>query len=278
MLRSVFILFLCGLCSGGYANEDRSQQAHYLANSGVMISHGQIRVLFDPLFRNTFGVYDSVPADIQAALLAGTPPWDGIDAVFISHYHEDHFDPGLILKLLSQQAAVELYAPEQVARAIRNLVNDPHDPLLKRVHGLDLELVAEPRRLRVGPLLIEAVRIPHEGWPRYHRNVENIVFRVTLDDTTTVMHFGDAIPSDKHFAKHPEFWQERHTHFAMPPYWFFFTENGRAILDDRIGASHTVGVHVPSDVPDVREQRPEELRGFDLFTRPGETRRIGGTE
>jgi len=255
-----------------HASEDA--EAQYLANTGVMISRGETRILFDPLFRNTYGIYDAVPADVEAALFAGTAPFDEVDAVFISHHHEDHFDPALILRLLAQRTTIDLYAPEQAASAVRRLVSDANDPVLQRVHGLDLENGDDPEKLVVGSLLIEAVRIPHTGWPQRHPNVENIVFRVTLDDSITVMHFGDADTDDAHFARHPEHWRERHTDFAMPPYWFFLSEGGRAILDQRIGASHTIGVHVSNDVPDVPEQRSEELRDVDLFTQPGELRRI----
>ena len=274
MLCRVAILLLFGLSCSVHADDDHAARAQYIANTGVMISRGDTHILFDPLFSNTFGVYDAVPPDIQTALLAGNPPWDDVDAVFISHHHEDHLDPALILKLLRQHTAAELYAPEQAALAIRELVNDPGDPVLQRVHGLGLESGASPRRLSIGELLIDAVRIPHEGWPNYHADVENIVFRVTLDETITVMHFGDADPDDTHFAKHSEYWQERHTDFAMPPYWFFLRAAGVQILDERIDATHTVGVHVPAEVPDAPRDRPDELRGFDLFTQPGEVRRI----
>ena len=272
--RAVICLFLCCLWSSGYTDETQSSRAHYLANAGVVIERGQFKIAFDPLFRNDYGFYERVPANIETALFAGTAPWDGINAVFISHYHEDHFDPALILKLLNVQATIELYAPEQAADAVRALVADPDDAVLKRVHGLDLNYGAAPIDIELGALLIEAIRIPHSGWPSRFKNVENIVFRVTLDNDTTVMHFGDSDPNDVHFAQDPEHWQERHTHFAMPPYWFFLSDGGRHILEDRIDASHTVGVHVPKEVPDDAESRPEELKDFDLFTRPGETRNI----
>ena len=274
MSRFVSCLILFCLWSSAYSAETQSSRAHYLANAGVVIEHGQSKIAFDPLFRNDFGTYDRVPANVEAAFLAGTAPWDGIDAVFISHYHEDHFDPALILELLNAQTAIELYAPEQAAGAIRALVTDPDDAVLNRVHGLAIEFAAPPIDMETGALFIEAIRIPHEGWPSFHENVENIAFRVTLDDEATVMHFGDAAANDEFFAEHPEHWQERHTHFAMPPYWFFFSDEGRQILENRIDASHTIGVHVPTKMPDDPESRPEELQGLDLFTRPGEARNI----
>jgi L-ascorbate metabolism protein UlaG (beta-lactamase superfamily) len=274
MLRTVILLFLCSLCSFAAASENVAAKAHYIANMGALIEHGQTKVVFDPLFHYDYDTYDRVPAKIEAALLAGIEPFDGIDAVFISHHHGDHFDPGTVLKLLNAQQTIELFGPEQAAAAIRRLVADPEDPVLKRVHGLSLENGATATDIELGPLLIEATRVPHEGWPEFHEHVENIVFRVTLDSETTVMHFGDAGPVKEHFSAAPEHWQERQTHFAMPPYWFFFSREGREILEDRIGATHAIGMHVPTKVPDDRASRREGLQDVDLFTQPGETRTI----
>ena len=72
----------------------------------------------------------------------------------------------------------------------------------------------------------------------------------TCDSQTTVMHFGDADALDEHFAIDPGHWQKRQTHFAMPPYWFLFSNEGRKILEDRVGALHSIGMHVPTGVPD----------------------------
>ena len=278
MSRYLPCLILCCLWSSAYPAETEPSRAHYLANEGVVIQHGQSNITFDPLFSDGFGIYDRVPADIESAFLAGTAPWDDIDAVFISHFHDDHFDPALILQLLNAQTTIELYAPQQATRAIRALVADPDDEVLNRVHGLAIENGAPSIEIDLGHIFIEAIRIPHAGWPNTHENVANIVFRVTLDDEATVMHFGDADPNDEHFAKDPEHWKQRHTHFAMPPYWFFLSNEGRQILEERIGASHTIGVHVPTKIPDDPESRPEKLKGFDLFTRPGETRNITVTD
>ena len=274
MLQTAICLLLLSLSSWATAAGEPSPRAHYIANMGAMIERGETKVLFDPLFSNHYGTYEPVPAEVEAALLAGTEPWDGIDAVFISHHHGDHFDPATVLELLRAQPTIELFGPEQAAAAIRNLVTDTDDALLKRVHGLSLENGEAAIDIELGSLLVEAVRIRHAGWPENHADIENLVFRVTLDSETTVMHLGDADPVDEHYAKAPEHWQERHTHFAMPPYWFFYSDEGRQILEDRIGASHATGMHVPIDVPDDPASRREELQDVDLFTKPGETRAI----
>ena len=270
-----FVSFLFVVaCSTAHADESNDIRAHYLANSGVMIEHGETKVVFDPLFRNGFNYYELVPADMEAALLAGEPPFDGIDAVFISHNHEDHFEPALVLGWLRKNVELQLYGPEQAVATIRRLISEPDDEVLHRLHGVLLENGGPATDIEVGPLLIEAIRVPHSGWPERHRHIENVVFRVTLDESSTVMHFGDATVRDEHFAPQAGHWQERHTHLALPPYWFFDSTSGRRVLEEHIRADHTIGVHVPTEMPDDPATRPEQFQGFDLFTRPGETRDV----
>jgi L-ascorbate metabolism protein UlaG (beta-lactamase superfamily) len=240
----------------------------------VSCQRGEAKIVFDPLFNNDYGIYEPVPANTRAALLEGIEPWNGIDAIFISHHHGDHFDPGTVLELLRTQQSMELFGPEQAAAAIREQVADPEDPVLQRIHGLSLENGKAATDITLGPLLVEAARIRHSGWPDRHADVENIVFRVTLDSETTVMHFGDADPADAHFAQSPEHWSERQSHFAMPPYWFFLSDQGRQVLKDRIRANAVIGMHVPTSVPDERARRREKLQDVDLFTKPGETRTL----
>ena len=274
MTRFPVLLLIFSLSPWALATEDPAPRAVYIANMGAMIERGETKILFDPLFHYEHDTYDRVPPEVEAALLAGDEPWDGIDAVSISHHHGDHFDPATIVALLRARPAIELFGPEQAAAAIREQVVDPSDPLLKRVHGLSLENGMAATDIEFGPLLVEAARIRHAGWPDYHADVENIVFRVTLDNETTVMHFGDADVDDTHFAKSPEHWTERHSHLAMPPYWFFLSNDGRRILRERIDADEVIGMHVPVSMPDDRASHDKRLQDVDLFTRPGETRTL----
>ena len=89
----------------------------------------------------------------------------------------------------------------------------------------------------------------------------------------SVTHFGDADVDDAHFGKSPEHWTERHSHLAMPPYWFLLSDEGRHILQERIDADQVIGMHVPANLPDDREDRRKSLQDVDLFTRPGQDQR-----
>ena len=248
--------------------------AQYLANASVLVTHGNTSVVFYPLFRNDFGQYRLVPAEMERALFAGEAPFEGLDAVFVSHYHEDHFSAADILRLLEARRDLRLYAPAQAVASIRALAPDRLAVVLPRVTAISLAYQEAPVSLTHGRLVVEAVRIPHSGWPSRQQQVENIAFRVTLDATTTVVHLGDADASEAHFARDEGYWRRRQTDVAFPPYWFFSTDAGRRVLERRIAPSRSIGVHVPANVPSRADQRTPEFRGYDLFTEPGEVRDI----
>ena len=260
------------IATSSIADGEGTWRAHYLANAGVMIARGDTKILFDPFFRNDYGQYDLVPQETEARIFAGVAPWDGIDAIFISHYHDDHFDPAVVLGYLQQWPAVRLYAPQQAVARMLALGEPPGESILDRIHGLTLERDSPAFRIGTDDLQIEAVRIAHGGWPDRHAHVENIVFRVTLDEETTVMHLGDADAGRAHYAPHETYWQERESDLAMVPVWLLLTDKGRYVLDEHVDADHEIGVHVYKTVPDDAEDRPPMFEGLDIFTEPGEVR------
>ncbi|MGH8193746.1 MAG: SUMF1/EgtB/PvdO family nonheme iron enzyme [Woeseiaceae bacterium] len=263
-----------GFRTVGVAATEGAARAYYLANEGVMVANGETKVLFDPLFNESFGEYRLVPEEMRRALMAGEPPWDGMDAVFVSHYHDDHFSPRDMLAFLGGHGDIRLYAPEQAVIAMREVAEPHDDVLLDRVTAVALEYGDAPRKIEIPGLLIEAVRIPHTGWPTGQTEVENIAWRITLDNQSTVLHLGDADTDDVHFEQDGEYWDRRLPDMAFPPYWYFLSENGLRVLRDRLRPAQAVGIHVPVTVPDNAADREPALQDVDLFTRPGETREI----
>lgn len=269
--RSAVFLILV-LSATAVAHDDEAR-AHYLANEGLMVTHGDTKILFDPLFNESYGQYRLLPDALRTALMQGEPPWDGVDAVFISHYHDDHFAPQDMLDYLHANESVLLFAPAQAAVALRGLAAGD-DKALERVTSVYLEAADAPQRFEAADLLIEVVRIPHSGWPERRLDVENLAWRVTLADGPTVLHLGDADTQDLHYANAAEHWRERKPDMAFPPYWYFLSASGQAVLTQRLQPAHAVGIHVPSAVPTNPAERDEGLRDVDLFTNPGETREI----
>ncbi len=244
--------------------------AHYLANEGVMVHVGETKIVFDPLFDNDYGQFEMLPKEMKAALLAGDAPYNDLDAALISHSHGDHFSPVDMVKLLQQHTDLKLFAP---AQAVTDLQQAPNfDPaLLTRITAINRS--DKPQQFVVKDIVIDASTIPHAGWPERMKDVHNLVYRVTLNDTT-VIHMGDADTKDHHFAPNAAHWDEKQIHMAFPPYWYLYSENGKKVLTDRLKPGQVVGIHVPKAMPDNEEDRPTEYRGPDLFTVPGEQRTI----
>lgn len=275
MYRLYLSIFFVLVSSAAYGQS--TFNIRYLANEGVMVTHEETKILIDPLFQNSYDRYQLVPDEVREAIFAGAQPYDGIDAVFVSHYHGDHFSAEDMLRLLKAQTAAMLYAPAQAVAAIRQLSGPDDESVFDRVVGLDLDYGDEPARIDADTLIIDAVHIPHSGWPTARTDVQNIAFRITLDDNSTVLHLGDADARIVHFAADQEYWEERVVDVALPPYWFFGSDDGIEILEDRIEVRHSIGIHVPADFSNP-ESVPGELSGFDLFTRPGEGRRFGRSQ
>lgn len=248
--------------------------AQYVANASVLVTHGDTKVVFDPLFRNDFGQYALVPAQVERALFEGTAPFDGLDAVFVSHYHEDHFSAADVLRLLEARPALRLFAPAQAVAGMREISAARLAAVASRVHAVALAYRDAPVTLEQGALVVEAVRIPHSGWPTRQQDTENLAFRVTLEGATTVVHLGDADTTEAHFTRDGAYWGRRRTNVAFPPYWFFASDEGRQVLNTRLNAARSIGVHVPKNVPARSDARTPELRGHELFTTPGEVRDV----
>ena len=245
----------------------------YLANEGVMFSVGETAVLFDPLYSNGFGRYQMVPDDMRAAIFAGESPFDTVSAVFVSHHHGDHFSAEDMLRLLRARDAITLYAPMQAVSAVRALAGADDQSALDRMVGLDLEYGDSPVTIEADGIRIEAVHVPHAGWPTARTDVQNIAFRVTIGDGNTVLHMGDADARTVHFESDADYWEERSVDVALPPYWYFLSDDGIEVLEDRMDVIQAIGIHVPAEFANPANV-PEELLMYELFTDPGEGRRF----
>jgi L-ascorbate metabolism protein UlaG (beta-lactamase superfamily) len=270
MRRLVFLLWVT-IC-GHSAVLAHQASVTYVANEAVLITNGDKKVLFDPFFHKAFGIYQLVPEDTQQAIFNGAPPFDNLTAIVISHAHGDHFAADDVLEYLLKYPDTQLIAPQQAVTELSVLVGANH--ILPQVTSVQLAFNQTPKSLEVAGLLIDAVRIPHAGWPG-RANIENLVFRVTLKNqgtSVTVMHMGDADPNDEHYLPYKDHWQKRISDTALPPYWFYSSAEGRDILTDILNVKQSIGIHVPVEIPNQLKSS-----GQDYFSIPGEIRMLEGS-
>jgi len=249
------------------ADTPQSGQVRHIGNAGLLIQQGETKILFDPLYRNGYNNYHLVPEEVKADVLAGRPPFDGINAILISHAHGDHFDAEDVVTFHEGNPDALIIGPSQAIAAIEE-TGKVTDSLRTRFVPMGLDYGADPLSVQFEGLSVEAVRIPHAGGAG-RRAIENLVYRVTLEGTAPVMHMGDADPALEHFTPFAEHWQARKTGTAFPPYWFFLSAEGTEIVDEVLNTADAIGVHVPVRVPGDLV-----ASGRHYFGDPGGTRRL----
>ncbi len=233
----------------------------YLGNTGLLVDYLDLQVLFDPFFHNHYNHYQLVPTETRKSIFDQQAPFDSVEMILVSHAHGDHFDAKDVVDYLKLNPLAKLVAPSQAIEQLKPIAG--FVSIESQTHGVGLAYGDDPIELSFDDIKVEAIRIPHAGWPG-RADVSNLVYRVTLNDAVTVMHMGDADPDDAHFKPWVTYWKQQITDHAFPPYWFFGTAEGMGILTERINATHHTGVHVPVVVP-------EQLKysGKDYFTKSG---------
>lgn len=267
MKRPLIVLLIILSIVGKSHSHEQQAIATYLGNEAIMVENGDNKILFDPFFHNSYNHYQLVPEEIRKALFNNKAPYDNIDVIFISHAHGDHFAADDMLKYLLKFPKIKLIAPKQAIDKLMAL--EKSQSVKDQTIAIQLNRGDKPKTIQLDKLLIEAVRIPHAGWPG-RADISNLVFRVTLDKDVTIMHMGDADPNDTHFKPYKDYWQKNLTNTAFPPYWFFTSEDGQIILDERINAEKTIGVHVPVKVPFELK-----MTGEEYFSKPSEHKSVG---
>lgn len=260
-----------GACAAPHAHDHHpASRAEFLAHAAVMVESGPTKILFDPIFDKDYGSFQLVAQETQALLMAGQAPFDGVDAVFVSHAHGDHFSAELMIDDLSANPEVKLITPVQALSQMQKHANWG-EALSPRIHATSIELNAsldETFDLGGTPVDVTRLRLPHAGGAR-HAKVENIVYRVALSPDATVMHLGDADPDQKGLAAQRPVFNKTVSDIAFVPFWFIGAAND-ASVGAALNAEHVVGVHVPKNIPEGLK-----TSGADYFSEPGETREIG---
>ena len=260
---------LSAIPAQAHPSEDDPATAHFLANEAILVTAGETRILFDPLFSVSYG-YPLVAPDVRAAIMAGEAPYDGVDAVFVSHVHGDHFDAAAVNAYLAAHPDVILVGPWQ-ARLDMQAAEGWDQAFEARIHALPFN--ASPQELVLaadgvqGAIRVETVHIPHAGGPG-RADIQNMAHRVTLNGEATVMHLGDATPEPSIYDTRSDHFQARTSQHAFPPYWVL-GEWGGETTRARLNAEAVTGIHIPIRQPDWLDES-----GEDYFTEAGQTRSI----
>lgn len=239
-----------------------------ILNAGIRAEFGEAKFLIDPLYDNHFGSLAEMGPELIEKIIAGEAPYDGVDAVFVSHAHADHFSAEYLNRMMAAQAEVIVVAPDQALAAMQA---SPiwQDEFQSRIVSIDLENGGPPQLFELAGAEIEALQTPHAGWPDRHKDTDNITYRISSEAGARIIHLGDADPVVEHFAPNVEMLGSKRSDIAFVPAWFFSAPEPDALIGETLNADEAIGVHVPARVPQALKDS-----GRDFFSAEGQERVI----
>jgi L-ascorbate metabolism protein UlaG (beta-lactamase superfamily) len=232
----------------------------YVANAGVLLTIDGRKILIDSPIRDGIPPYTRPSADERARLEAARPPYDGIAAILITHWHEDHFSPDAVAAHLRSSPGTVMISSGEVVDRVRAAAPDlPAARFRPTTPAPGASTIVELERLRV-----HVLRIRHN--PTRRLPAEHVGFLV--QGTKTALHVGDADPAADNFsvlAGLPP------VDVALVPFWFL-TDAGTATATVArvIRPQHRVGLHLPREDAEKTARALEE-RGLraTLLRAPG---------
>ncbi len=234
----------------------------YVANAGVLVSVAGRHVLIDAPIREGIRPYLTNSADEQQKLERALPPYDAIDAILITHWHEDHFSPHAVAAhLANNPRTVLVSSPEVVGRVSGAAPDLPR----ARLRGM-LPAPGTSELVTIGSLPIRVLRMRHNPVRRVPE--QHVGF--LIGESPAVLHTGDADPEADNFTVLHAL---PRVDVALLPYWYVLTRSSRQFVAGSIAPQRILAMHVPPNEADsVRRTLAEAGVQAELLLTPGTVR------
>jgi L-ascorbate metabolism protein UlaG (beta-lactamase superfamily) len=230
----------------------------YLANEGVLISSGTHKVLIDAIFNRPHPDYRAPSSEVLEQMLAGTPPFDGVDLLLVTHNHPDHFAAPLAAKYMAASAGTILVAPADAVADLRKAAE--WAKIEARVVSLDLK-IGERAAPDPKGIPLAAFRTLHSS------NVEspmNLLFLFELDGWR-VFHEGDSRGKPEDYRGFGLELQP--IDLALVHYWFPLDPVASIYLQKDLKLEHIALMHLPLQLESDAPGKIDQVRKYykDIF-------------
>lgn len=237
----------------------------YVANSGMLVDTGGRRFLIDAPIRDGIPPYATSTAAERSRLEAARGTYAGVDAILITHWHEDHFSAEAVAAHLTNSPNTILVSSPEVVERVRAVA--PGLPAT-RLRGV----LPEPGRsqpVEIGGVSVHVLRIRHNATRRLPE--QHVGF--LIGGAAPVLHVGDADPKADNFALLKAL---PPVDLAFLPFWYLSDAGNRHMVAAAIRPRRIVAMHVPpGDAAAVGDTLRAGAASAVLASAPGSTIDLG---
>lgn len=236
----------------------------YIANEGVLISHGDEQVLIDALHKPYRPEFLPTPPEVEASIMEQVAPFNSIDVYLVSHIHRDHLDAQTVAQFMDLQPEVQLFSSSQVLDSVNTYRGvESNKANVTEVPFEDGTSVTYER----DGITIIAGKVAHGSSARFSR-IHNLGHLIYMGGKS-VLHMGDPAYGRDDIA---QLLKDHETiDVALIPSWFISSYEGRAVIDEVIRPKKIVVVHVtPSDFENAKQEVKTHYPEAHVFGTPME--------
>lgn len=216
------------------ASIGEATDVRYVANSGMLVSVSGRRFLIDAPIRDGIAPYATSSTAERALLEGARGPYEAVDAILITHWHEDHFNAEAVAAHLSSSPrTIIVSSPEVVERVWAAVPGLP----AARIRAV-LPAPGQSEQVDVGGVAVHVLRIRHN--PSRRLPEQHVGF--LIGGPAPVLHVGDADPAADNFTVLKSL---PSVDLALLPFWYVADEGNRRIVTQAIRPRRLVAMHVP---------------------------------
>ncbi len=212
----------------------------YIANAGVLFETGASKFLIDAPIRESIPPYAAPDPEMRNRVETAQPPYDGVSAILVTHWHEDHFSAPAIASALRNSPGSVLLSSAEIVDRVRKA--DPS--LAANRFRPTTPAPGSSQRVEVSGVSIHVVRLRHSA-----RRLPEQHVGFLIEGCRTVLHVGDADSDDENFAMLRAL---PTVQVGVLPFWYVLEDPERQFVARAIRPLRIIGMHLPpKDVKDV---------------------------
>jgi L-ascorbate metabolism protein UlaG (beta-lactamase superfamily) len=201
----------------------------------MLVTVSGLRILIDAPIREGIPPYATSSAEEREALENARAPYNNVDVILITHWHEDHFSAEAVAAFLSHSTRTLLVSSPEVIDRVGKVV--PPTVAALRLHA-ELPTPGQFTQLNLMRVPLRVLRLRHN--PTRRLPEQHLGF--LIGDSKAVLHVGDADPSADNFALLKTL---PPVDLAFLPFWYVSDDANRRVVAESIRPRRIVAMHVP---------------------------------